>query len=81
MPEANPAPAPHMGLIHAFGICVEDACNLRSIGESEGPAGEGMVLKLRNVDGSSWSAFAYWLGLVDRCTGGGGAGSRLKLMP
>ena len=59
MPEANPAPAPHIGLIHAFGICVECICNLERNVLSGG--GEGIVLKLLEVVGSV-DGVAYWGG-------------------
>ena len=79
-PEAKPAPAPQIGLIHAFGTCVECICILVRRGESDVPDGEGIVLKLRRFDGSSRVAVAYWLGLGARITGWGG-GSRSKDMP
>jgi hypothetical protein len=51
MPDARPAPAPQIGLIHAFGSDVEYICILCLKAESEGAV--GMVLKLVEVDGSS----------------------------
>jgi hypothetical protein len=57
MPEARPAPAPQIGLIHAFGSDVEYICNLWTKGESED--GVGMVLKLVEMDGSSRRSVAY----------------------
>lgn len=57
MPEASPAPAPQIGLIHAFGICVDRICILETKDESGG--GEGIVLKLLAVEGSA-VVVAYW---------------------
>lgn len=53
MPEANPAPAPHMGLIHAFGTDVEYTCIREKIGCSEDEGPGGIVVKLLEVVGSS----------------------------
>lgn len=51
MPDAKPAPAPHMGLIHAFGIDVECICNLATRVLLGGLV--GIVLWFVEVDGSS----------------------------
>lgn len=73
MPDAKPAPAPHMGLIHAFGICVDCIC-IREIMESLGPVG-GIVLRFVEVDGLSLGV-SYW----DDRIAGVCSGSRSKDM-
>lgn len=57
MPEAKPAPAPQMGLTHAFGICVDCIWN-RVIKESLAWVGDIVVALLEGVE--SPVGIAYW---------------------
>jgi len=56
MPEAKPAPAPQMGEIHAFGICVECTC-IRATTESLARVGD-IVVEVVEIDLSIGEA--YW---------------------
>ena len=51
MPDANPAPAPQIGAMYAFGTCVEYTWSREMKEVSDGP--EGIVLKLRRIGGES----------------------------
>jgi hypothetical protein len=57
MPEAKPAPAPQMGLTHAFGICVECIWN-RVMKESLEGVEDMVAAFLEEVESSV--GIAYW---------------------
>lgn len=56
MPEAKPAPAPQMGEIHAFGICVDCIC-MRAMKESLEEDGD---IVLWGFEVGSSVVVAYW---------------------